>query len=138
MEFWTWFWRLIAGLPWGMVGAAIAGILLLAVGCIELKWRLLRGLSAFSYAREEIRFEVDWRFWPSLAAMICVLCLSMFGFYSVQVERSAVLPVGWQDGQRFLLCATLGSWTFGLAVFKLLKGEVDWRLTTVFFMLGWL
>jgi hypothetical protein len=108
------------------------------IGVTELKWRLLHGLSALSYAREEIRVEVDWQLWPSLVAMTCVLCLSMFGFYSVQVKGSAALPVGWQDGQGFLLCATLGSWAFGLAVFKLLKSEIDWRLTTVFCMLGWL
>jgi hypothetical protein len=68
--------------------------------------------------------------------MVGVFGLSMFAFYAVQVEGAAVLPIEWQDGRWFLLCATMGSWIFGLSVFKLLKAEVDWRLTMVFLMLG--
>jgi hypothetical protein len=143
MNFWAWFWHLLAGLPWGMVAAVLAGALLLVVGIRELTWRLFRGVGALAHARQEMRkngkgFVTDWRLWSGLVTMIGVFYLSMFAFYVVQVEGPEVLPIGWRDGRWFLLCAISGSWTFGLAVFKLLKGEIDWRLTTVFFMLGWL
>jgi hypothetical protein len=143
MNFWAWFWHLLAGLPWGMLGAVVAGMLLVVIGIMELTWRLFRGVGALTHARQEIRdngkgFAIDWRLWTGLVTMIGIFCLSMFAFYVVDVEGTAVLPIGWQDGRWFLLCATVGSWTFGLAVFKLLKGEIDWRLTTVFLMLGWL
>ena len=143
INFWAWLGQLLAGLPWVMLGVAIAGVLLMVIGSKQLTWRLFRRVGALAHAREEMRekrtgFWVDWQFWPGLMTAIAVFCLSMFAFYVVYVEGMAILPIGWRDGRWFLLCATLGSWTFGLAVFKLLKGEIDWRLTTVFFMLGWL
>ena len=143
MNFWSWFLHLLGGLPWGGVGAVIAGMLLVVIGIMELAWRLFRGLSAFAHARQRMRengkgFVFDWRLWTALATMVGVFGLSMFGFYVVQVGGTGVLPIEWRDGQWFLLCATMGSWIFGLSVFKLLKTEVDWRLTMVFFMLGWL
>jgi hypothetical protein len=143
MNFWLWFWQLLGGLPWGMVGGVIAGMLLVVIGFMELTWRLFRGVGALAHAREEVRkngksLAIDWRLWSGLVAMIGVFYFSMLAFYVVQVEGTAVLPIGWRDGRWFLLCTTLGSWTFGLAVLKLLKGELDWRLTTAFCMLGWL
>ena len=143
MNFWAWFWHLLTGLPWGMIGAVIAGVLSVVIGIMELTWRLFRGVGALDHARQEMRekgkgFLIDWRLWSGLVTIIGVFCLSMFAFYVIQVEGTAVLPIRWRDGQWFLLCATVGSWTSGLAVFKLLKGEVDWRFTAVFFMLGWL
>jgi hypothetical protein len=139
MNFWGWFWQLLAGLPWGIVGTVIAAVLFVIIGIMEVSWRLFRGVSALTQARQKIQENAtDWRLWAGLVTMIGVFCLSMFAFYVVQLERRAVLPVGWRDGRWFLLCAILGSWTFGLAVFKLMKEEIDWRLTAVFCMLGWL
>jgi hypothetical protein len=143
MNFWVWFWHLLADLPWGMLGAVVAGVLLVVIGIMEFTWRLFRGVGALAHARQEMRengksFVIGWPLWTGLVTMIGIFGLSMFAFYVVQVEGTAVLPIGWQDGRWFLLCATAGSWTFGLAVFKLLKGEIDWRLTTAFCMLGWL
>jgi hypothetical protein len=143
MNFWSWFWHLLGGFSWGVVAAVSAGVLLLVIGIMELTWRLFRGASAFAHARRRMRekgmgFVFDWRLLTGLATMIGIFGLSMFAFYVVQAEGTVVLPIEWQDGQRFLLCATMGSWIFALAVFKLLKGEVDWRLTMIFLMLGWL
>jgi hypothetical protein len=143
VNFWAWFWHLLKGQPWGMVGAVIAGVLLVVIGIMETTWRLFRGVGALTHARRDMRvngksFANDWRLWTGLAIMVGVFGLSMFAFYVVQVEGTAVLPIEWRDGRRFLLCATVGSWIFGLSVFKLLKGEIDWRLTIVFLMLGWL
>src|SRR5262249_37453870 len=113
------------------------------IGFMELTWWLFRGVSPLAYARHEMRengkgFVIDWRLWIGLVTMISIFSFSMFAFYVVQVEGTAVLPIGWGDGRWFLLCATVGSWIFGLAIIRLLKGEIDWRLTTVLFMLGWL
>jgi len=143
VNFWAWFWHVLTGLPWGMVGAVIAGMLLVVIGIMELTWRLFLGVGALTRARQELRekgkgFVLDWRLWTGLAIMVSVFGLSMFAFYVVQVERTAALPIEWRDGRRFLLCATVGSWILGLSVFKLLKGEIDWRLTIFFLMLGWL
>jgi hypothetical protein len=143
MNFCTWFWRLLAGLPWGLVGAVVAGVLLVVIGILELARRLFRGVGALAYARQEMRengksFLIDWRLWAGLVTMISVFCFSMFAFYVVQVEGTAALPICWRDGRRFLLCATLGSWAYGQAVFKLLKGAIDWRFMTAYCMLGWL
>jgi hypothetical protein len=139
MNFWGWFWHLLAGLPWGMIGTVMAALVLVIIGVMEATWRLFRGVGALAQIRQKIQENaIDWRLWTGLIAMIGVLCLSMFAFYVVQLERRAVLPVGWRDGRWFLLCAILGSWTFGWAVFKLMKQEIDWRLTTVFCMVGWL
>jgi len=143
MNFWLWLWHLLGGLPWGMVAPAIAGVLLVVIGIMELMWRLFRGVGALTYAWQQMRenskgFAIDWCLWTGLITTVGVFGVCMFAFYVVQVEQTAVLPIEWRDGRRFLLCATLGSWIFGLAVFKLLKGEIDWRLTAVFFMLGWL
>jgi len=143
VNFWAWFCHLLKGLPWELVGAAIAGVLLVVIGIMELTWRLFRGVGALTHARQEMQengkgLVIDWRLWIGLTAMVGVFGLSMFAFYIVQVEGTAVLPIEWRDGRRFLLCATVGSWIFGLSVFKLLKGEIDWRLTMVFLMLGWL
>jgi hypothetical protein len=142
MNFWAWIGHLLGDLPWGMVGAVIAGVLLVVIGMMELTWRLFRGVGALAHARQEMRengkgLVTDWRLWTGLVTFIGVFSLSMFAFYAVQVEGTAVLPIGWRDGRWFLLCAVVGSSTFGLAVFKLLKGEIDWRLTTVSIMLGW-
>src|SRR5262245_32136215 len=136
MNFWVWLWLLLASLPWGLVGMALTGSLLAVVGLLELKWRLLHGVGAFSFAREEFELSIDWRVWVAAVTMVCVLCISMFGFYAVQVEGSARLPIGWQDGRLFLLCASLASWIFGVVIFKLLKAEIDWRLTAALCMLG--
>jgi hypothetical protein len=139
MNFWGWFWHLLAGLPWGMIGTVIAAVLFVIIGVMEATWRLFRGVGTLTQARQNIQENaIDWRLWVGLITIIGVLCLSMFAFYVVQFERKAVLPVGWRDGRWFLLCAILGSWAFGLAVFKLMKEEIDWRFTTVFCMLGWL
>jgi hypothetical protein len=143
MNFWTWFWHLLASLPWGLIGMVIFAVLLAVIGLMELTWRLFRGVGPLAYVQQEMRdngerFVMDWRLWVALVTTIGIFGLSLFAFYVVQIEGTAVLPAGWQDGRWFLLCATVGSWTFGLAVFRLLKGEIDWRLTTVLFMLGWL
>jgi len=143
MNFWLWLWHLLGGLPWGMVAPAIAGVLLVVIGIMELMWRLFRGVGALTYAWQQMRenskgFAIDWCLWTGLITTVGVFGVCMFAFYVMQIEQTAVLPIEWRDGRRFLLCATLGSWIFGLAVFKLLKGEIDWRLTAVFFMLGWL
>jgi len=139
MHFWGWFGHLLADLPWGMLGTVIAVVLFVVNRVMEATWRLFRGADALAQVRQRMRENaIDWRLWVSLITMVGVLCLSMFAFYVVQFETRATLPVGWRDGRWFLLCAILGSWTFGLAVFKLMKGEIDWRLTTVFCMLGWL
>jgi len=139
MHFWGWFWHLLADLPWGMIGTVIAAVLFVVIRVMEATWRLFRGAGALAQVRQRMRENaIDWRLWAGLITMVGVLCLSMFAFYVVQFETRAALPVGWRDGRWFLLCAILGSWTFGLAVFKLMKGEIDWRLTTVFCMLGWL
>jgi hypothetical protein len=141
MNFSVWFWHLLAGLPWGMVATVVAGVLLAVILIMELTWRLFRGVGALAHARQEMRdngkgFVSDWRLWTGLVTMIGIFGFSMFAFYAVRVDGTAVLPIGWRDGRWFLLCATVGSWTFGVAVFKLLKGEIDWRLTTFLFMLG--
>jgi hypothetical protein len=143
MNFWAWFSHLLADLPWGIIGAVVAGVLSAVIGIMELTWRLFRGVGALAHARQQMRedgkrFVTDWRLWAGSVTMISIFYLAMFAFYVIQVEGRAELPIGWRNGQWFLLCATVGSWSFGLAVFKLLKGEVDWRLTAVFFMLGWL
>jgi len=139
MHFWGWFGHLLADLPWGMLGTVIAVVLFVVIRIMEATWRLFRGADALAQVRQRMRENaIDWRLWAGLITMVGVLCLSMFAFYVVQFETRATLPVGWRDGRWFLLCAILGSWTFGLAVFKLMKGEIDWRLTTVFCMLGWL
>src|SRR5262245_45022030 len=125
MNFLGWFWHLLGGLPWGIVAAASAGVLLVVIGIMELMWRLFRGVGVLTYARQQMRenrkgLAIDWRLWTGLVAVIGVFGLCMFAFYVVQVEEKAVLPIEWRDGRRFLMCATLGSWIFGLSVFKLL------------------
>src|SRR5262249_25648487 len=127
MNFLAWFWQLLASLPWGCVGMVIAAVLLMVIGFMELTWWLFRGVSPLAYARHEMRengkgFVIDWRLWIGLVTMISIFSFSMFAFYVVQVEGTAVLPIGWRDGRWFLLCATVGSWIFGLAIIRLLKG----------------
>ena len=55
MNFWSWFWHLLGGLPWGVVGAVFAGVMLVVMGIMELAWRLFRGVSAFADARQAVR-----------------------------------------------------------------------------------
>ena len=139
MNFGGWFWHLLTDLPWEFIGTVLGAVLFVVIGVMEVTARLFHGVGAFAQAHPKMRENaVDWRLWVGLITMIGILGLSMFAFYVVVFERRAVLPVGWRDGRWFLLCAILGSWTFGLAVFKLMKGEIDWRFTSVFCMLGWL
>src|SRR5690349_7841448 len=98
MKFWTWLWHLLGGLPWGMVGLAIAGALLVVIGIMELTWRVFRGVGALAHARQEMRenrmsFLIDWRVWVGLATMLGVFGFSLFAFYVVEVEGAVVLPI---------------------------------------------
>jgi hypothetical protein len=54
MNFCAWFWHLLAGLPWGIVGAVVAGVLWVVIGIMALTWRLFRGVGAFAHARQQM------------------------------------------------------------------------------------
>jgi len=137
MDFLAWFARLLAGLPWGGLAAAVLLGLVFLLGLIELKWRFLHAVSASLYAREvELRISLAWPFWPSLLAAVGVLYISMLGFYAIHSPGSAVLLPAWRDGQLFFVCSAIASFFFGLVIFKLLKEQIDWRVTAVLCMLG--
>jgi hypothetical protein len=137
MDFLAWFARLLAGLPWGGLAAAVLLGLVFLLGLIELKWRFLHAVSASLYAREvELRISPAWPFWPSLLAAVGVLYVSMLGFYAIHLQASAVLLPAWRDGQLFFVCSAIASFFFGLVIVKLLKEQIDLRVTAVLCMLG--